>query len=170
MTTIANGLWHRQEGMRILRANIAFTLFGQPRSEIVDRTLTLTGITSGNIHAWDSWYSFTDPTSWNRMIRELTDINTIKYYTNRRDCDNFATMLHAKIIELFRLNGFANVLGEVWRTSDGAYVGWHMWNAYFSSGRRIFYVEPQTDGITEVLARDVVIGGWRYRGNTIYWF
>ena len=172
MTTIANGHWHRMEGMRILRSHLAPPLWTVSRATLLNHSIFHTHITSQNSHLWDSQYSLTNLHSWQRIIRELTNTEALRpsYLVNRKDCDNFASILHAKVCELFRLNAFASVLGRVWRTSDGVLVGHHMWNAFYTSNARIWYVEPITDGMVEVTAQDVVIGEWRYRGDVIYWF
>ena len=170
MGTIADGHWHRLEGMRILRSHLNVELWTITNAGLRTRIEAVTGVTGGNAQLWDSDYFLVPLTQWRRIIQALTNTNTLPWVANRQDCDNFASLPHAKVCELFRLNALASVLGRVWRVSDGVLVGHHMWNAFFTSTSEIYYVEPQTDSDVLVTTPEVVMGSWRYRADRMFWF
>ena len=80
----------------------------------------------------------------------VNDVNTFKYESERRDCDDFAYMLQGDITRWYP----AGSMGIVWGI---CYGNAHAWNFFIDENMKVKFLEPQTDTIFEPTTEQIWI-------------
>jgi len=124
--------------------------------------------TQAEQQCWDGRYYYTDLATWKRIILNRTHVEHIRYIRERRDCENIAEILHARVSEIFELNAFATVIGAVYK-ENGRLVGYHGWNAFYCD-EGVFFVEPQKDIIAKCENGQARIGAYIYKPHFLIWY
>ena len=85
-----------------------------------------------------------------KKIIELDWTNYRRYVSEFFDCDDFARVFKAHLLEIWRINGVGYVVGEVRDAKTNQLLGYHGWNCIITSDGKVYFYEPQRDWIEEV--------------------
>ena len=102
------------------------------------------------------WKDFTE-FEWSKEKKYLADI---------WDCDNYAMAYASHASEILDITGF-RVWGTVYDKDTNVKVGYHYWNACFTSDKELYFIEPQTGGMVKA-GNGVIIDKWKYYPIKIY--
>jgi len=129
------------------------------------------GMNKGRIWTADNEFYYTDKKTMREIIEyDWTDKK--EYVAERYDCDNFADVFSAHMMEIFDLN----TAGVAWHIElvdpeDDSHIGWHRANVILvkEDGEKAYYLyEPENDGWTKIEKdKDLVIGNWKYKLNIV---
>lgn len=112
----------------------------------------------------DGNYFLIDIATWKEII--ATDWTENKQYlVDKWDCDNFAYTFAAHVSEIFDIS-VSTCYGEVYNKDTGKFLNWHYWNTimtYEADGKHLYFFEPQTGEIVEIVGQqDIILGNWKY--------
>jgi len=91
---------------------------------------------------WDDYYYYVNLEDWNKIFFDVLK-NMPRYTTDKLDCDNFALLMVARIMEKYKLNGCGIAIGKT-------PMGIHAWNIFINSPLELLYLEPQTGQVMEL--------------------
>jgi len=128
-----------------------------------------TGISKNKIWQADETYYYTDLKTIKDILKyDLTDER--EYESEKYDCDDFAATVYSKFRYIFELNTMGMARGiKIVDNTTGKTIGWHRANVFvaWDNSLKVYYLEPQTDYITELTGKEVVIGNRKYILNVI---
>jgi len=113
-----------------------------------------------NIWLWDAKYRVPRLGDVEKIIK-YDWTNTKPYIREYFDCDDFARVFKAHMLEYYMVNSVALAIGEVRDKGTLRLLGYHAWNyiTVVENGKlKTLLYEPQTDDLVE----GRVIGSWVY--------
>jgi len=102
---------------------------------------------------WDTYYYYYSFSDWLRVFDDIL-ANMPKYTTDKFDCDNFALLTCARIMEKYHVNGCGIAIGD-------SPMGYHAWNIFIVE-TELFYMEPQTGKVID-------LAGEGYKADYVVW-
>ena len=107
------------------------------------------------LHAklWDKFYYYYSFEDWLRVFADIL-ANMPKYAKEKFDCDNFALLTCARVMEKYHVNGCGIAIGD-------SPMGYHAWNIIITE-TELFYMEPQTGKILDLV-------GEGYTAHYVVW-
>ena len=106
-------------------------------------------------YLWDGNYWYVSHEDWGKVFTDVL-LNLPKYITDKFDCEDFALLVSARVLERYKLNTCGIAIGD----SPWGYHGFNI----FLSEEGLFYLEPQTGDVYPItedsgyLAHIVIIG------------
>lgn len=152
-------------GVKMINSCYDFTPRAVLSSDLQDLLKTKTGLTQpGTVSCPDGKYYIVPWETW-EWIKDLTLIDQVIYYTDKRDCDNFAFAFASLGSLLFLLNSCGVAFGRVY-TDDGKLAGYHAFNviAVDKDGKLDFVIyEPMNDNWAYLTGNSTRLAhGWTY--------
>jgi len=111
----------------------------QTDKTILSRMLAAEDI--GTDMLWDSFYYYYSFGDWVRVFDDIL-ANMPKYTTDKFDCDNFALLTVARIMEKYHVNGCGIAIGD-------SPMGYHAWNIFITQ-TSLYYMEPQIGKVLDL--------------------
>jgi len=96
-------------------------------------------------HLWDSYYVAYTVDAWAEILIDVIK-NMPSYVGQEFDCDNFALLTAARVMERYSSNAIGIAIGD-------SPMGAHAWNIFITwedSEARIRFYEPQTGEVMEL--------------------
>lgn len=120
------------------------------------------GLNPRDIWLWDAKYRVPRLGSIEKIVK--WDWTNVKSYIREYfDCDDFARVFKAHMLEYYMVNSVALAIGEVRDKNTNRLLGYHAWNyitVINGDGKLVTLLfEPQTDMYTS----GDIIGGWKYK-------
>lgn len=106
---------------------------------------TLLGDTGAKLHIWDSYFFYVSLEDWGKVFADVL-LGMPRFTKDKFDCENFAMLTTARVLERWKLNTCAVVVG----TSSIGSHGFNLFIAKVDDGVNIFLLEPQTGNIMPV--------------------
>ena len=110
----------------------------------------------------DGYYYLIPIYQWRQLI-EYDWVDTKKWLTDKRDCDNFANAFAANISMYYEINSAGRVYGKLY-SGTYKFLDYHYFNVIIDSDKKIWFFEPGNDKLTEVAYEGgmILIGGNKY--------
>ena len=94
-----------------------------------------------HLFLWDANYYYVSHEDWGKVFADVL-LNMPKYTVSKFDCENFAMLTTARVLERYELNTCGIAIGQ-------SPLGYHGWNIFLSDAG-LFYLEPQTSMIYDI--------------------
>lgn len=89
-------------------------------------------------HLWDGQYYYVKHENWGKIFADVL-LNLPKYTTDKFDCEDFALLVTARVLEKYKLNTCGIAIGD-------SPMGYHGFNIFLSE-LGLFYLEPQNGDV-----------------------
>jgi len=116
----------------------SFTEYEIASSQLFNR---LQGLGLKNLFLWDARYWYVSHEDWGKIFEDVL-LNLPKYTTDKFDCEDFAMLVTARVLEKYKLNTCGIAIGQ-------SPMGYHGFNIFFSNWG-FHYLEPQTGDIYSI--------------------
>jgi len=172
MSNVAKRKIFKQLGVDLITRGVWFLnrAFNVRKSEFTESYLRSflfgLGITSANLSFPDSKYYLLNKATIEEIIKyDWTDKK--KYVSDWFDCDNFASVFAAHMMEIYGVNS-VGIMGhvEMLDKNTGAHHGWHRINMILvvGNGLEAYMYEPQTDEWQKIeKGKKYVFGKYEYK-------
>ena len=97
------------------------------------------------IYLWDYGYWYVSLEDWGEIFRDVL-LNMPKYTADKFDCENFAMLTTARVLEKYHLNTCGVAVGA----SPFGEHGYNLFVAKIEGGTELFILEPQSGDIYPV--------------------
>lgn len=118
---------------------------------------------------WDRIYHYVDINSMKKIMRkDLTD--RLKYYSEKFDCDQYATLFASIVNVMFGINCVGIALGAVLDKNTKNLIGYHAWNLIITEESNqvcLYSYEPQEDILKKVTGREIDMDWAIYRCDLV---
>ena len=175
------GLFHKlghtllQQGRNFIKNAYKLSPKIFTRTEVLTFLNQETGIPINSISLADEKFYVETLDKWGQII-DYDLIDSQEYYSDWRDCDNFALLYTSQASFIYGLNSCPTAFGDIYDAKTGAYLFRHAFNIIITHQDGVLKLkiyEPQTDESMEWVKGKGSISerlGWRYTCDWILAF